>query len=103
MLKFSIPCVLSMLVGALYNIVDQIFIGNALSGNAFENTDLCNGESNHLQNLPGLPSLITVSASSLSSQNCCDNCSVLMTRSVSSDLITPTTAWWSTFREAAKS
>lgn len=24
MLKFSIPCVLSMLVGALYNIVDQI-------------------------------------------------------------------------------
>ena len=29
MLKFSIPCVLSMLVSALYNIVDQIFIGNS--------------------------------------------------------------------------
>lgn len=27
MLKFSIPCVLSLLVSALYNIVDQIFIG----------------------------------------------------------------------------
>lgn len=32
MLKFSIPCVLSMPVGALYNIVDQIFIGNSAVG-----------------------------------------------------------------------
>ena len=29
MLKFCIPCVLSLLVSALYNIVDQIFIGNS--------------------------------------------------------------------------
>ena len=29
MLKFSISCVLSLLVSALYNIVDQIFIGNS--------------------------------------------------------------------------
>lgn len=29
MLKFSIPCVLSLLVSALYNIVDQIFVGNS--------------------------------------------------------------------------
>lgn len=29
MLKFSLPCVLSLLVSALYNIVDQIFIGNS--------------------------------------------------------------------------
>lgn len=29
MLKFSIPCVLSLLVSALYNIVDHIFIGNS--------------------------------------------------------------------------
>ncbi len=29
MLKFSVPCVLSLLVSALYNIVDQIFIGNS--------------------------------------------------------------------------
>ena len=29
MRKFSIPCVLSLLVSALYNIVDQIFIGNS--------------------------------------------------------------------------
>ncbi|MDE7477563.1 MAG: polysaccharide biosynthesis C-terminal domain-containing protein, partial [Lachnospiraceae bacterium] len=29
MLIFSIPCVLSLLVSALYNIVDQIFIGNS--------------------------------------------------------------------------
>lgn len=27
LLNFSIPCIISMLVGALYNIVDQIFIG----------------------------------------------------------------------------
>ena len=27
MIKFSIPCIISMLVNALYNIVDQIFIG----------------------------------------------------------------------------
>ena len=29
MLRFSVPCVLSLLVSALYNIVDQIFIGNS--------------------------------------------------------------------------
>ncbi len=29
MLKFSIPCVLSLLVSALYNVVDQIFVGNS--------------------------------------------------------------------------
>lgn len=29
MLKFSVLCVLSLLVSALYNIVDQIFIGNS--------------------------------------------------------------------------
>ena len=36
LLKFSVPCVLSMLVSALYNIVDQIFIGQSVGylGNA---------------------------------------------------------------------
>lgn len=29
MLKFCIPCVLSLLISALYNIVDQIFVGNS--------------------------------------------------------------------------
>lgn len=29
MVRFSVPCVLSLLVSALYNIVDQIFIGNS--------------------------------------------------------------------------
>ena len=29
MLKYSVPCVISLLVAALYNIVDQIFIANA--------------------------------------------------------------------------
>lgn len=29
MCKYSIPCIISLLVGALYNIVDQIFIANA--------------------------------------------------------------------------
>jgi putative MATE family efflux protein len=28
-LKFSIPCILSLLINSLYNIVDQIFIGNS--------------------------------------------------------------------------
>lgn len=27
--KYAIPCIISLLVGALYNIVDQIFIANA--------------------------------------------------------------------------
>ena len=31
MRKFTLPCVISLLVGALYNIVDQIFIANAPS------------------------------------------------------------------------
>ena len=29
MMKFSIPCIMSLIVSALYNIVDQIFIGNS--------------------------------------------------------------------------
>lgn len=39
LLTFSIPCVLSMLVSALYNIVDQIFIGRSVGylGNAATN------------------------------------------------------------------
>lgn len=32
LLKFSIPCVVGLLIGALYNIVDQIFIGNSELG-----------------------------------------------------------------------
>ena len=28
MQKYAIPCIISLLVGALYNIVDQIFIAN---------------------------------------------------------------------------
>ena len=30
--SFSLPCILSLLVSALYNIVDQIFIGNSELG-----------------------------------------------------------------------
>ena len=29
MVKYAVPCIISLLVGALYNIVDQIFIANA--------------------------------------------------------------------------
>ena len=29
MVKFSFPCILSLLVSSLYNIVDQMFIGNS--------------------------------------------------------------------------
>ena len=32
LLKFSIPCVMGLLIGSLYNIVDQIFIGNSSLG-----------------------------------------------------------------------
>ncbi len=37
MAKFSIPCIISLLVGALYNIVDQIFIANAKDLGSFGN------------------------------------------------------------------
>ena len=39
LLRFSVPCVLSLLVSALYNIVDQIFIGQGVGylGNAATN------------------------------------------------------------------
>ena len=30
MLKFSVPCVISLLVNSLYNIVDQVFIGRGV-------------------------------------------------------------------------
>ena len=29
MRQYAVPCIISLLVGALYNIVDQIFIANA--------------------------------------------------------------------------
>lgn len=29
MRRYAVPCVISLLVGALYNIVDQVFIANA--------------------------------------------------------------------------
>ena len=32
LLKFSVPCVMGLLIGALYNIVDQIFIGHSALG-----------------------------------------------------------------------
>ncbi|MDE6251340.1 MAG: MATE family efflux transporter [Lachnospiraceae bacterium] len=32
LLKFSLPCIMSLLISALYNIVDQIFIGNSELG-----------------------------------------------------------------------
>ena len=32
LLRFSVPCVTGLLIGALYNIVDQIFIGNSSLG-----------------------------------------------------------------------
>lgn len=32
LVKFSIPCILSLLISALYNIVDQIFVGNSELG-----------------------------------------------------------------------
>ena len=39
MTKFAIPSIIAMLVGALYNIVDQLFIGHAVGtdGNAATN------------------------------------------------------------------
>ncbi|MBR6336866.1 MAG: MATE family efflux transporter, partial [Ruminococcus sp.] len=39
MLKFSVPSIIAMLVGALYNIVDQLFIGQKVGylGNAATN------------------------------------------------------------------
>ena len=42
---YAVPCILSLLVGALYNIVDQIFIANASYlgsyGNAAKSGGLC--------------------------------------------------------------
>ena len=29
LLKFSVPCIMGLLISAFYNIVDQIFIGNS--------------------------------------------------------------------------
>ena len=39
MFKFAIPSIVGMLVGSLYNIVDQLFIGHAvgINGNAATN------------------------------------------------------------------
>ncbi|MEI3235308.1 MAG: hypothetical protein V8S33_13285 [Intestinibacter bartlettii] len=39
MFKFSVPSIIAMIVGALYNIVDQLFIGQAVGtlGNAATN------------------------------------------------------------------
>ena len=39
LLKFAIPCIISMLINSIYNIVDQIFIGKGVGslGNAATN------------------------------------------------------------------
>ena len=37
MRKYAVPCVISLLVAALYNIVDQIFIANATYLGSFGN------------------------------------------------------------------
>lgn len=37
MQKYALPCIISLLVGALYNIVDQIFIANASYLGSFGN------------------------------------------------------------------
>ena len=39
LLTFSIPCIISMLINSIYNIVDQIFIGQGVGtiGNAATN------------------------------------------------------------------
>ena len=37
MRKYALPCIISLLVGALYNIVDQIFIANASYLGSFGN------------------------------------------------------------------
>ena len=36
MRQYAIPCIISLLVGALYNIVDQIFIATILSGDSIK-------------------------------------------------------------------
>lgn len=49
LLKFSIPCVISMLVASLYNIVDQIYIGHISGIDTVSNIPvsiLCNGATN---------------------------------------------------------
>ena len=38
MQTYAIPCIISLLVGALYNIVDQIFIANAAYLGSYGNT-----------------------------------------------------------------
>ncbi len=37
MRKYAVPCIISLLVGALYNIVDQIFIANITNTDAIIN------------------------------------------------------------------
>ena len=37
MRKYAVPCIISLIVGALYNIVDQIFIANASYLGSFGN------------------------------------------------------------------
>ena len=37
MRQYAVPCIISLLVGALYNIVDQIFIANAAYLGSFGN------------------------------------------------------------------
>ena len=49
LLAFAVPCVISMLINSIYNIVDQIYIGHisevdSLTGEAI--SILCNGATN---------------------------------------------------------
>lgn len=61
MRKYSIPCIISLLVAALYNIVDQIFIANADNlgsyGNATVNVTPPIGPFSPFGNSGGVPFL----------------------------------------------
>ena len=59
MQKYAIPCIISLLVGALYNIVDQIFIANASYLGSYGNA----------ANTVVLP--LTVVALAIAAQNIC--------------------------------
>lgn len=40
-LKFSIPASISLLITAIYNIVDRIFVGNFVGGTALAALSIC--------------------------------------------------------------
>ncbi len=78
--RYAVPCVISLLVGALYNIVDQIFIANA---------DYLGSYGNAANTVVFPLTVVALSIAVMVGDGCCAFVSMALGRSVRSGAVCP--------------